>query len=98
MINHKADEVIKDVFESHLSRYQIVLETSMKDIYFIFDSVNLLYYIKLLICHKINLNCCGSCIDSPDWIKNKKATINPINDDDKCFYYTATVTSNHEKN
>ena len=26
-------------------------------------------------------------IDSPDWIKNKKATIYPINKNDKCFSY-----------
>ena len=25
-------------------------------------------------------------------MKNKKTTINPINDNDKCFQYTATVT------
>ena len=30
-------------------------------------------------CHKINQNRDGSCIDPPDWIKNKKATITPIN-------------------
>ena len=30
-------------------------------------------------CHKISLNCGGSYIDSADWIKNKKPTINPIN-------------------
>ena len=28
----------------------------------------------------------------PDWIKNKKATINPINKkDNKCFQYVVTV-------
>ena len=32
-------------------------------------------------------------IDSPDWIKNKKATINPINEKDKCFQYAL----NHEE-
>ena len=26
-----------------------------------------------------------SYIDSPKWLKNKKATINPKNNDDKCF-------------
>ena len=29
-------------------------------------------------------------------IKNKKANINPINDDDECFQYSATVALNHE--
>ena len=49
-------------------------------------------------CRKINANRGGSYIDSPDWIKNKKATINPINKkDNKCFPYAITVTLNHEE-
>ena len=48
---------------------------------FIFVSVQLMYY----KCHKVNLRDGGSYIDSPDWIKKKKGTINPKNDDDKCF-------------
>ena len=42
---------------------------------FIFDFAHLLY----CKCHKINCKRGGSHINSPDWIKNKKATINPIN-------------------
>ena len=38
------------------------------------DYVQLFYY----KCHKINQNCGFSYVDSPDWIKNKKKTINPI--------------------
>ena len=49
-------------------------------------------------CHKINPNRDGSYIDSPDWIKNKKITINLINKkDNKCFQYAITVALNHEK-
>ena len=63
----------------------------MRGIEFIFDYVHLLYY----KCHKINSNCGGSYIDSPDWIKNKKATINPINKkDNECFQY-AVIVSHH---
>ena len=47
----------------------------MKGSDFVFDYVYLLYY----KCHKINPNRGGSYIDSPDWIKNIKATINPVN-------------------
>ena len=48
--------------------------------------------------HKINLNCCGSYIDSYDWIKQKKALINPINKkDNKCFQYAVTVVLNYKK-
>ena len=37
-------------------------------------------------------------IDSPDWIKNKKATINPINKkDNKCFQYPVTNALNYEE-
>ena len=35
-------------------------------------------------------------LDSRDWIK-KKATINPKNEDDKCFQQAATVALNYEK-
>ena len=81
MAYDKSDEVIEELFESLFCRYQSELETLMKVSNFIFDSVYLLHY----ICHKINLKHDGSDIDSPDWIKNKKATINPSNDADKFF-------------
>ena len=51
----------------------------------------------IIKCHKLNLEHCGSNIDSPDWIKNKKVTIYSINDDNKCFQYAATVGLNYEK-
>ena len=38
------------------------------------------------------LNLFGSSyIDSPEWLKNKKAKINPKNNDDYCFQYVLTV-------
>ena len=60
---------------------------------FVFDYVNLLYNKR----QKINLKCNVWYIDSPDWIKNKKPTINPINDDDHSFQYAGTIALNHEK-
>ena len=63
------------------NRYQNILE-SMKGSAFVFDYLHLLYY----KCHKTNLNRGGSYIDAPEWVKNKKATINLINNEDsKCF-------------
>ena len=54
----------------------------MKGSEFVFDYVHLMHY----KCHKINPSCGGSYINSPDWIKNKKAIINPINKkDNKCY-------------
>ena len=59
---------------------------------FVFNYVQLLYY----KCHKRNLNRGGSYIDSPDWIKSKKATINSINKkDNKCFQYAVTALLNY---
>ena len=60
---------------------------------FVFESVDLLYYSL----HKISLNRGGSYIDSPSWIKNKKATINPENKDNECFKYAIAVALNHDK-
>ena len=46
---------------------------------------------------KISLKKGGSYIDSPKWLKNKKATINPKNNDDNCFQYSLTVALNHKQ-
>ena len=89
----RANEVVDELFESLRSRYQGNLETSMRESDFIFDSVQLMYY----KCHKVDFICGGSYIDSPDWIKKKKATINPKNTDDKCVQYAATVALNYEE-
>ena len=40
----------------------------------------------------------GGYIDSPIWIKTKKALINPAKRDyDKCFQYTGTIALNHKE-
>ena len=69
------NEVVNQLFESLLSRYLIGLETLLRGSDFIFDSVQLLCY----KCHKINFKRGRSYVCSPDWIKKKKATINPEN-------------------
>ena len=60
---------------------------------FSFDNVDSLYYNL----NKISLSKGGSYIDSPEWLKNKNATINPKNNDDKCFQYALTVALNYEE-
>ena len=59
----------------------------------LFDSVDGLDYNL----NKISLSRGGSYIHSPKWLKDKKATINPKNNDDKCFQYAITVALNHEQ-
>ena len=75
------------------SKYQNNLETSTRGINFTFDSVQLLYY----KCHRVNCRHCASYIDSPGWIKKKKATINLKSKDNKCFQYTVTVALSYEE-
>ena len=86
-------DIINELFKSFLRRYQEGLETKTKGSSYAFESVDLLHYIL----HKISLNRRGSYIDSPDWIKNKKATINPKNKDNECFKYAKTTALNYSK-
>ena len=65
----------------------------MRESKFVFDSVDLLHYDL----HKISLNRGGSYIDSPEWLRNKKPTINPKNNNSKCFKYALTVALNYEQ-
>ena len=92
MIGNETNEVIEELFDSLLQKYQKGLEESMKGSKLIFDSVDLLYY-KFL---KISLNRGRSYTDSPNWLKNKKSTINPKNNNDKCFKYAVTGALNHK--
>ena len=84
------DEVIKLLFESFLQTYKENLQEKMKGSDFEFDCVNFLYYDF----NKTSINRGGSYIDSPQWLKNKKSTINPKNNDDKCFQYALTLALN----
>ena len=56
IIFDKADEVIKKLSKSLLSKYQIGLQVSMKESGFIFDYVDLLQ----CKCYKINKKCSRS--------------------------------------
>ena len=64
-----------------MQRYQEGLQEKMKGSDFKFDGVNLLYYDF----NKTSLNRGGSYSESAKWLKNKLSTINPKNNDYKCF-------------
>ena len=83
---------IKEFRESLLQHYQKNLEQSVRGSEFIFDRVDLMYYHL----QKVGLKRGGSYIDSPKWLKNKKAAINPQNNDDNYFQYALTVALNHQ--
>ena len=93
IIGSETYDIIDELFVSFLQGYPKGLEESMKGSEFRFDSVDLLYYHL----HKINLKRGESYIDSPKWLKNKGATINPKNKDNECFKYSITVALNHQK-
>ena len=84
------DEVIKSLFESLLKIYALNLQEKMKGSDFAYDGVNSLHYDF----NKTSINRGGSYTDSPQWLKNQKATINPKNNDDKCFQYAVTLALN----
>ena len=84
------NEVIKLLFESFLQKYEENLQEKMKGSDFEFDGVNVLYYDF----NKTSIYRGGSYIDSPKWLKDKKSTINPKNNNHKCFQYAVTLALN----
>ena len=78
MFGSETDEIIENLFESFLQKYHEGLEESMRGSEFTYGNVDTLYYnLK-----KVSLRTGGSYTDSPKRPKNKKATINPKNNDD----------------
>ena len=93
LMSSETDEIIKELFKSLLQRYQEGLEESMKGSDFISDSADLLYY---QLQKKSLKRTRSSYIDSPKWLKNKKATRNLKNSDNNCFQYALTVPLNYQ--
>ena len=87
------NEIMRDICNSILRRYQGGLQESMRGSDFVFDYVESLNYIF----RKVDLKRSGSYIETPDWIKKKKARINVDNDDDKSFQYSVTVALNYDE-
>ena len=92
MFGDDNDDIIEQLFESLLKKYEN-LQNKMRGPEFEFDGVNFLYYDF----NKTSINRGRSYIDSPKWLKNKKSTINPKNNDDKCFQYAETLALNTDK-
>ena len=84
------NEIIKLLFESFLQRFEENLQEKMRGSDFEFDGINFFYYNF----NKTSIYRGGSDIDSPNWLKDKKSTINPKNNDYKCFQYAATLALN----
>ena len=93
MFGDDNDDIIEQVFESLLQKYEENLQNKMRGSEFTFDSVNFIYYDF----NKTSINRGRSYIDSPKWLKDKKSTINSKNNDDKCFQYAVTLALNLDK-
>ena len=93
MFGDDNDDIIDQRFESLFQKYEENLQNKMRGSEFEFDGVNVLYYDF----NKTSISRGGSYIDSPKWLKDKKSTINPKNNDDKCFQYAATLALNLDK-
>ena len=94
MFHDKVDGFIEKLFKLFLNRYQNNFKNLIKGNEF---AINYIYLFRYK-CHKINLNRAGSYTDAPDWIKNKKVTINSFsNKEFKSFEYVVTVALNYEE-
>ena len=69
------------------------LQEKMRGSDFVFGGVNFLYYDF----NKISISRGGSYIDSLKWLKDKKSSVNPKNNDHKCFQYAVTLALNLDK-
>ena len=83
MSGDDANEIIKLLFESFLQRFEENLQNKMRGSEFEFDGINFCYYSF----NKTSIYRGGTYIDSSKWLKDKKSTINPKNNDEKCFQY-----------
>ena len=87
------NDIIREIFRSFLHNYQEELKM-IKGSDFVFESVDLMDY-KL---HRVRLNRGGSYIKSPKWLENKKAVINPKNEnDDECLRWSIICALNYNE-
>ena len=88
-LGNETDDIIKELLKSFLNNYQEEEIILRKGGDFVFDLLSYTF-------HKTSLKRGKSYIKSPEWVLNKRATINPKNKDNKCFQYSITVALNHQ--
>ena len=62
----ETDDIINELFESFLQKYQEKLQEKMKDSKIVFASIDLFYYSL----YKTRLRRGKSYIESPEWLRN----------------------------
>ena len=89
---NETNDIIKRLLKSFLTNYQNEEKILRNGSNFVFESVDLLTY----HIHKTNMKRGKSYIKSPEWILNKRATINKKNENNKCFQHSITVALNDQ--
>ena len=82
------NDIIEQLIASFLENYEDPVLESRNGSGYSYDSVEMLD----IHFHKIEIKRGSSYTDSPEWLKNKGATINPKNTkDNRCFMYALTI-------
>ena len=93
MSSSNTNEIIEQLLTSLHKKFNDDLVLSRESSSFVYESVeecNIHF-------HKIDLRRGASFIDTPEWLKNKKATINPQNTNNAyCFMYAIAIALFHE--
>ena len=88
------DDILNKLLTSFYKNYQEDIQLCRTSSSFVYESVEELN----IHFHKVDLRRGASFIPTPDWLKNKKATINPNNTKDAyCFMYAATIALYHKE-
>ena len=94
MPSSNTNEILEQLLTSLHERYQDDLQLSCETSSFVYESVeecNINF-------HEIDLRRGTSFIDTPEWLKHKKAIINPQNKNNVyCFMYSATIALSQSK-
>ena len=94
ILDNDTNDIINELIESFFHKYQKEENILRNGSNYIFESVDILS----INFHKIDLKRGKSYIKSPQWILNKRATINPKNTkDNKCFQYSIIAALNHKE-
>ena len=89
-----SEDILEQLINSLYKYYEDKLLICGTDSSYVYESVEGLS----IHFHKIDLNRGSSFMPSPDWLKNKGATINPQNTKDNyCFMYAVTIALNHKE-
>ena len=93
MRGRDTDDIIRKLFRSFLHNNQENLKI-IKGSDFVFENVELMVYKP----HRVRLRRGGSYIKSPEWLANKKATINPKNKNDyECLRWSIISALNYNE-